>query len=157
MLGKSLIAYLPLLAGAVASVAAAPSFPQFPFPGRSGDGDHRPAPPRGGPGEVIDLSKHTIWEILNYTLHHPGHHHHDHDHDHEHEHQRGGGPDGGERPRGPPLHKLAYVVNRTESVSALLRLAVLEFLLTDKGTAYCQIKEYLDDPNVAIVSGAQLG
>lgn len=125
MLGKSLVAYLPLLAGAVASVAAAPSFPQFPFPGRSGDGDHRPAPPHGGPGEVIDLSKHTIWEILNYTLHHPGHH--DHGHDHDHEHQGGGGPDGGERPRGPPLHKLAYVVNRTES-----------------------IKEYLNDPNVAI-------
>jgi hypothetical protein len=48
-------------------------------------------------------------------------------------------------------------VNRTESVSALLRLAATEVLLTDKGTAHSQIKEYLNDPNVAIVSGAQLG
>jgi hypothetical protein len=107
-ISAALCSVLPLLAS---GVAAAPSF-QLPFtkskiantPGR---------------GEVIDLQKYTIGQILNYTLskHNQEHHDGDHEHhdiaraleDHGHSHH-------------PPLVKLAWIVNRTESVRYFLRL-----------------------------------
>lgn len=107
-----ILAALPLLA------TAAPGF-QLPFAAKIGDAVTRP-----GSGDVIDLTKYTIGQILNYTLHqHHREHHGDHDHDHEHEelaraledHPHDGHDHG--HPHHPPLVKLAWIVNRTEAVS----------------------------------------
>lgn len=117
MITKTIVAASLLLSSGASLVQSAPSF-QLPFVGNGGNKAALHAP-----GEPIDLSRWTVGQILNYTLYHPGHH--DHDHEHDHPRARGGGKDDG--PRGPPLHKLAYVVNRTES-----------------------IKEYLSDPNVSV-------
>lgn len=100
-ISAALCSVLPLLAS---GVAAAPSF-QLPFskiantPGR---------------GEVIDLSKYTIGQILNYTLSKHIKDHHD-DGDHEHDDIARVLEDRG-HPHHPPLVKLAWIVNRTESV-----------------------------------------
>lgn len=105
----ALITALPLL---VCSAAAAPGF-QFPFTKKPQQ--HDDAFP--GRGEVIDLSKYTIGQILNYTLYH--HRHDDHDHDHEQCRQDNNGMARifEEHRRTPPLVKLAWVVNRTDAVS----------------------------------------
>ena len=101
---KTLLHALPLLGAALAGTAnAAPQRFQIPF----GSKEHR-GPDLTSEGE-IDLSKYTIGQILNYTLHHRG------PHDGEHGHHVDVG-DEHRHPRGPPLFKLAYIVNRTESV-----------------------------------------
>lgn len=105
---KALLHSLPLLAAALAgTVDAAPHF-QFPLSKLGSDTE-------------IDLSKYTIGQILNYTLHHRKPHH-DHDHDDRHFGYAERDGDDHRHPRGPPLFKLAYVVNRTESVSRDLEL-----------------------------------
>lgn len=107
---KTILHALPLLAAAVAgSASAAPRF-QFPFAK-----EHHPTQ-LASEGE-IDLSKYTIGQILNYTLHHRGPHDGEHDHDRHPRDEEDG--DEHRHPRGPPLFKLAYIVNRTESVRRL--------------------------------------
>lgn len=109
----ALLSALPLLAS---SVAAAPSF-QIPFAKMANDAAAAALAP--GRGEVIDLSKYTIGQILNYTLakHNENHH----DGDHEHEDIARALEDHG-HPDYPPLVKLSWIVNRTESVRLSLKL-----------------------------------
>lgn len=107
-----ILAALPLLA------TAAPGF-QLPFAAKIGDALNTATTTRPGSGDVIDLTKYTIGQILNYTLsqHHREHHGDgDHDHDHEHEELARALEDHG-HPHHPPLVKLAWIVNRTEAVS----------------------------------------
>lgn len=119
-----LAAAFPLLP---TSALAAPSF-QLPFKIGS-DGHAATITTRPGRGEVIDLQKYTIGQILNYTLYqHHREHHGDDDDDGHHEELARALEDHG-HPHHPPLVKLSWIVNRTEAVSRLSFISVFSAML----------------------------
>merc|ERR1711939_80760 len=102
MLSKLVFTALPALAAVVSSVAAAPQ-------------GQVPLVTEPGKGEVIDLTKYTIAQILNYSLHHQ---HHDEKDDNS--LWRFPGSGGDHARHHPSIHKLAYFVNRSEPVKEYL-------------------------------------
>jgi hypothetical protein len=107
-----------LLAAAAAltlSASAAPSRPQL-IINEIVTAVEDAAFPRPGPPPVIDLSKYTIAQILNWTLHHPETKPGEPGHPPEH---RLPFP-GREHRRTLPLHKLAFVVDKLDGIKAIL-------------------------------------